>query len=306
MLVPDARGAQELRRALAIADSLPPDLAEPVHRWIQVLQGRGSRPGLPLAPHTICAYVRCASTVVQQWAQQGLALRAVTAKDIELAVTAARGPGRRTLHTALRSLFRALKRERVVFRDPARAVVLTTAYPLPRPLPQDALHLAAEAIRDPRTRLSFTLAAIHALGSAEQRGLRVDQLDRSSGRLTVCRPGRADHTVYLDEYTSVAVTAWLTERHRRWPTCTNPHLLVTRQTAVDITQPPVSSNAIAKPLHRLGLSLDRLRTDRIFDEAKHARDPLHLMRLFGISTLTAHKYLRAAHPAGTRPDPIAP
>jgi hypothetical protein len=52
--------------------------------------------------------------------------------------------------------------------------------------------------------------------------------------------------------------------------------------------------------------LDELRTDRILDEAKHTRDPLHLMRLFGISALTAHKYLRAAHPAGTRPDPISP
>jgi hypothetical protein len=46
----DTRGEQELRRALAVADSLPTDLGEPVHRWIQVLQGRGSPPGIPLAP----------------------------------------------------------------------------------------------------------------------------------------------------------------------------------------------------------------------------------------------------------------
>ncbi|WP_220278007.1 hypothetical protein, partial [Streptomyces himalayensis] len=34
------------------------------------------------------------------------------------------------LHSALRSYFRALKRERLVFRDPARTVRLTTARPV--------------------------------------------------------------------------------------------------------------------------------------------------------------------------------
>ncbi|MFC4503685.1 MULTISPECIES: hypothetical protein [Streptomyces] len=42
--------------------------------------------------------------------------------------------------------------------------------------------------------------------------------------------------------------------------------------------------------------------DRILDEAQHTANPLHLVRLFGISPITAMRYLRAAHPAGLRPD----
>jgi hypothetical protein len=36
--------------------------------------------------------------------------------------------------------------------------------------------------------------------------------------------------------------------------------------------------------------------DRVLHEAQHAADPVHLIRLFGISTSTAVKYVNAAHP----------
>jgi hypothetical protein len=42
-----------------------------------------------------------------------------------------------------------------------------------------------------------------------------------------------------------------------------------------------------------------LRQDRIRDEAFEADDPLHLMRLFGISSQTAMRYITAAHPERT-------
>jgi len=35
---------------------------------------------------------------------------------------------------------------------------------------------------------------------------------------------------------------------------------------------------------------------RILDEARHTADPVHLMRVFGISDTTAMKYVYAAHP----------
>jgi hypothetical protein len=40
----------------------------------------------------------------------------------------------------------------------------------------------------------------------------------------------------------------------------------------------------------------QLRQDRILDEARHRADPVHLMRLFGLSDTTAMKYLYTAHP----------
>ena len=46
------------------------------------------------------------------------------------------------------------------------------------------------------------------------------------------------------------------------------------------------------------------RVDRILNEAQHTDDPLHLVRLFGLSPRTAMKYIHAAHPHRGRPDPI--
>ncbi|MFF9803597.1 hypothetical protein ACF1G5_00435 [Streptomyces coeruleorubidus] len=54
---------------------------------------------------------------------------------------------------------------------------------------------------------------------------------------------------------------------------------------------------------RVGISARKLREDRIYDEARHTADPVHLMRLFGIGKGTAMKYVSAAHP-DKHPDPI--
>ena len=52
-------------------------------------------------------------------------------------------------------------------------------------------------------------------------------------------------------------------------------------------------DAIFEPL---GLSPAKLRQDRILDEASHTADPVHLMRVFGISAKPAMTYVQAAHP----------
>ncbi|MER5227963.1 hypothetical protein ABT032_48085 [Streptomyces flaveus] len=44
------------------------------------------------------------------------------------------------------------------------------------------------------------------------------------------------------------------------------------------------------------LPLDRLRQDRILDEAFATGDPLKLMRLFGITEQTAMRYVGTAYP----------
>ncbi|WP_406484478.1 hypothetical protein [Streptomyces sp. NBC_01563] len=48
-----------------------------------------------------------------------------------------------------------------------------------------------------------------------------------------------------------------------------------------------------------GQTLDRLRRDRILDEAFTTGDPLMLMRLFGITEATAMRYVGAAYPERT-------
>ncbi|MFE9635314.1 hypothetical protein [Streptomyces sp. NPDC006463] len=36
--------------------------------------------------------------------------------------------------------------------------------------------------------------------------------------------------------------------------------------------------------------------DRIVDEARHSADPVRLMKLFGLSNLSATRYVLSAHP----------
>jgi hypothetical protein len=79
--------------------------------------------------------------------------------------------------------------------------------------------------------------------------------------------------------------ARLRERHRRWPLTANPHLLVSQQIAAMSTCPPVSHLAVSLIFRPLGLNPSKLRQDRILDEcgARHTADPVHLMRVFGIT-----------------------
>jgi hypothetical protein len=52
-------------------------------------------------------------------------------------------------------------------------------------------------------------------------------------------------------------------------------------------------NDVFRPLN---VTPSALRQDRILDEARHTADPVHLMRVFGISVRTAIDYVYAAHP----------
>lgn len=77
----------------------------------------------------------------------------------------------------------------------------------------------------------------------------------------------------------------------------NPHhLLVNRFTAMNTDAPPISCSAIKDVFTVLGLSGQKVRIDRMLHEAQLTAAPLHLMRLFGISEVTAVRYVHVAHP----------
>ncbi len=143
--------------------------------------------------------------------------------------------------------------------------------------------------------LAVARVAIHGLGKRETSRLLLADLDLAAGRLLV-RRDLGDHTVYLNEFTHILAIAWLRERRRRWPRTTNPHLLISQQTATMHTHPPISNMVMTAMFLQLGFSPSKLRQDRILDEAKHTADPVQLMRVFGISATTALKYIYAAHP----------
>lgn len=140
--------------------------------------------------------------------------------------------------------------------------------------------------------------AVHALGLNEITRLPANALDLSAGQLIVRRPGRR-HVVYLDELTYEPAAAWMRERHRRWPMTSNPHLIVNQITAASTDGQPISRSSMKCIFAQFGLSGQKVRIDRLFQEAQLTADPLHLMRLFGISEATAVKYVHAAHPERT-------
>jgi len=100
----------------------------------------------------------------------------------------------------------------------------------------------------------------------------------------------------VNQLTSRLATGWLAERRQRWPGCVNPRLLVTKMTAMDTRHPPVTDGEFRKPFRQRGLTAQQTRQDRIRDEARHTTDPVHLMRLFGITASTAMNYIYAAPP----------
>lgn len=67
----------------------------------------------------------------------------------------------------------------------------------------------------------------------------------------------------------------------------------------------MSDGVVNQVFRRIGITVGALRVDRIFDEARHSADRVRLMRLFGLSNLSATRYVLTAHP-DKRVDPIAP
>lgn len=298
-----SNAARHTQRTLRMIDDTPPQFREDVRAWVAALGGRGRRPSRPLSEATIAIYLNFALPVLVGWGETHESLRAVEVRDIEQALVGHAGQSRHNVHTALRSLFRGLKRERRVFADPARAVAGRYNRRMLRPVSSDRLHGLFEQFERPDHRIILALVAIHALTIEEIIDLRLDQINRTSGRATIVRP-HTRHTVWFDQLTAELLHSWLAYRHVRWPSSTNPYLLISGYTAPTVV--PVSRHYITRPFREIGLTARQLRVDRILDEATQTGDPVTLMTVFGIGNTTAVRYVRTAHPGQFDVDPTAP
>jgi hypothetical protein len=132
------------------------------------------------------------------------------------------------------------------------------------------------------------LAAIHAARPKAIRELLLDDIDLGNHRLII-----AGHARPLDEYTRQAILDWLDYRRSRWPNTTNPHLILSQQSALETG--PVSKVWITNTLRGLTATLERLRVDRQLKEAlTHRPDPLHPATVFGINEKTTIHYATTA------------
>jgi hypothetical protein len=297
MIIPDpARQGTAVERTInQHIDALPDVIADEVRQWVKVIRGQGRRAHQELPFSSVRSYLNCFHPVLAEWSQHVTSLRETTRDDIQEALTRHPGARAHNLLPALRSLFRALKQEKIIFRDPATGITMRAMQRLPAPIPADQLRGLIDRADTPLAKITVAVIAIHALGKKETALLLLEDLDLSRGQLAVRRP-TGTHTVYLDDLSRSLITRWIRERKKCWPLTRNPHLLVTRHTAVDTAGPPIAPTVLDAIFGDLGLTPSQVRQDRILDEARHTADPVHLMRVFGLSAHPAMKYVQAAHP----------
>ncbi|MEV7245165.1 hypothetical protein AB0N92_28540 [Streptomyces sp. NPDC093248] len=278
--------------------TLPPTVADEVSLWVKVLRGQGRREHEARSYDGIRRYLTSLQPVLTAWSRSGITtLRQITSDHATTAVDDLTGSARRQLAISLRSLFKALRQEGVVFRDPTRNLPVGDLKGIPKSVPSDLLATLLDRATTPLGRLVVALTAVHALPGHEMPTLLTCDLNLAHGTLEA-RRGLLRHTLYIEEFTHGLAAEWLTYRHRRWPASTNPHLLVSQRTALDPDHPPVSMTMLHRHLPK-GFALDGLRQDRILNEAFETGDPLKLMRLFGITEKTAMHYVGVAHPEKT-------
>jgi integrase len=265
------------------AGELPPGFAGAVRAWLLVLSDGDARTR-PRSSASIYVYFTAVQPLIEHWAANCGHLREVTADDIRTVLDPLRGHQLRTTTTALRSLFRFAKKRGLIFANPAAR--LNAEDPGGSLLPRTDAEIRAveQAATSPAQRLIVALAAVHAARWDAIRDLTLDDLDLPNRRITI-----AGHRQRLGELTCRALRAWLDYRHATWPRTPNRHVLISAKTALGTA--PVSRSYLNWNLHRHGISIERIRRDRVLHEALTARaDPLPLALVFGLSHTIASKY----------------
>ena len=264
-------------------EGLAPGIDAPVRDWVRVLSDGGPR-SRARHPDTVRAYLRSVLPALRDWTTRYDHLREVTHDDVLAYLAPLQGSARDSTVTALRSLFTWARRNGVIFRNPATRIRLRKrAHRIWQSLTDADLADAVAAATTPQARLCVVLAAVHAARPGQIRALKLDDIRLGDRRLTI-----AGTTRPLDELTHRVLLDWLDHRRRRWPHTANPHLLISKETALH--HGPVSATWILN-LRRLRATLERLRIDRQLEEAlASGGDPLRLATVFGISHTAAVRY----------------
>jgi hypothetical protein len=274
--------------------SLPAGVAGDVEAWLRTLHEGGPRTR-PRSRCTVWAYLGAARPVLKGWSDCSH-LREITHDDVLTVAGQLPDARRATTLTALRSLFRDCLRRGTIFRDPTRGVpVGRHSRAVMAPLPSNEIEAVVSAATTAEQRLVLVLAAVHAARPSAIRKLRLEDVDFGDRRLTI-----GGRTRPLDDLTRQALLNFLAHRRDRWPNTSNPHVIITQQSAYGVA-PIASSRFVEEHLGWAG-GPDRLRMDRQLEEALvHGPDPLHLASVFGMSDRSAIRYAKAARQLLTMP-----
>jgi hypothetical protein len=270
---------------------LPPAMVTDLRLWFDLMRHGHTHPprSKPRGPRSIQYSLRRALPALHTWAESGHQhLREITRDDV-LAILPSSGTPRHTMLSGLRSIFRLLKAHKRVFVNlTARIPVGRPTGRIPLPAPVDRIRKAL-ASDDPTRAAIAALVAFHALSPGQLRDLQLT--DIRDGRLHL--DGRS---IPLAAPVRERLRTYLDHRATRWPATANPHLFIHYRSA-NHTRPA----QIEWLAHRLGLSTQALREDRILHEV-HATggDIRRLCDLFGLSIGGAERYLTILDPPDIR------
>jgi site-specific recombinase XerD len=250
------------------------------------------------AAATIQGYLRALEPALADWSARYRSLRQVTSDDVTDQLEPLAGPTRLLALAVMRSLFKTLKTQRVIFTNPTAGLEFHREPPPPA-LALDPTRRAGllDQLHRPDARLIVLLAGVHALRPHQIRVLALDEVDLAAGILVVSGRSRR-----LDALTRSELRAWLELRRARWPASANPYLLVNQSTAGGRT--PVTRGHVQQVFQRLGLTAQQLRVDRLLAEVQATGgDPLKLTEFFGVSDPTAIRYCLELGPLDQADEP---
>lgn len=252
-----------------------------LRRWHSLIAfGSKAQPrSKPRSETTIRLYLRWSLPALRFWAAAGhTSLRKITPEDVTAVLPESANP-RAAMGQGLRCVFRVLKAHRVVFLNPLNRIRTGTHQTRhPMLLPPSALRDALNS-PDPAQAALSALAAFHALRSGQLRNLLLT--DIRSGRLHL-----DNRTIPLAQPVRDRITTWLSYRNQRWPHSANPHLFISKRTALGTD--PVGVEWITQSL---GMTTQIIREDRIVHELLANRGDLRrICDLFGLTIAGAKRY----------------
>lgn len=267
-------------------EDLPATMRTEVKVWLDVLRGQTDRGGRPRSPYTVKAYVSILQPSFKVWSGRYESLREVTREECLLQLQGLQGSVQRLGASGMRSLFRSLKAQRLIFTNPALGIAV--GHMVPRPVlalePADRRQRLAES--DAPGSVAVLLAGVHGLRSSEIAALTLDAVDFTAGTLLVRGGVRA-----LDQLTLGKLRDWVEARRARWPVTANRHVLVNQSNAGGVG--PVSRSFVQGLVRAGPVTVEALRRDGLLAQAREANgDPLTLAELFGLSHPTAIQYCR--------------
>jgi hypothetical protein len=269
------------------ASELPDGFAQPVRDWLLLLLDGDPRTR-PRSHASIYVYFGTVRPVIKRWSADYGHLREVTPADVKAVLDPLRGHQLRNAIAALRSLFRFARKRGLVFTNLTTRLETGDVGRSLLPMADSEIQAVERAAISPAQRLIVALAAVHAARQAAIRHLTLDDLDLPSRRITI-----AGYPQRLGELTYQALRVWLGHCRTAWPRTPNRHVLISEKTALGVE--PVSKSYLDWQLRRHGVSVERIRRDRVLHEALTVGpDPLHLALVFNLSHTTASRYAAIA------------